>query len=252
MLRAIVIHFAGPQFADIVPKDGQFAPGEQGQMAILENAIFSANGGPLPVLVNQDHLAHATQHAMVGQNMEQIAAQALNTRANDQIVRGLKIFGDFVHHFAQHVGELSKIAVPPPEFPQLKTMAENFARAFGHLGSAANKVLLANARNEPGSGGAPAPGGNGAGGDQSHDVTDAQIKLMQAQQDMQIKQQAAETDRQITLQKADVQRQNNEVRTAQKIQLKDLEAQATISAKAAAQEPQVAEAPPQAIPPIGQ
>lgn len=247
VLRAVVGHFAGWQNADaIIPAEGTFAPGVEGQMAILENTIFSANGGPIPVLVNQDHIQHAIQHAMVGQAMEQIAVKGLDTRQNAEIAKGMKIFGDFVHHFQGHLGQIAQMPVPPPEYPQLKKMGENYSHAFDSLTRAAQKVLLANQRNEPGADGSTGPGGPG---DPAHDLTDAKIKEAQAAQNMQIKADAAKQDSQIKEAKATQLMESKKIKTAAELQFKDMLAQSELAKQAAQGLDQ--QTPPPEEPPAG-
>lgn len=232
VMRAAVGHFAGWYNADsILPAEGDFGPGWQGQMAIHENGIFSANGGPLPVLMDQDHLEHAIQHAIVAQNMEKMASEALNSRENEQIFKGMKIFGDFVDHFSKHVAQLQDSPAPPPEFPQLKQMAMGMHNAVKALTRAASKIMLANQRNEPGT---PADGGGPDAGDMAHDMTDAKIKMAQAEQEMRINQELHTQDLTNRQKKQDLLMDNMKIKTAAKVQAEDTIGSA--KALAAAQE----------------
>lgn len=217
VLRAAVGHLGGWQNADlIVPPEAKDTPSVEKTFAIMENGIFSAGGGPLPVLITQDHIEHAIQHTLVGENMEKMAAAALNSRENEKIAKGIKIFGDFTHHLMQHLGYISQMPAPPPEWPVLKQAGQGFQRAFGALSKAADKVLLANARNEPGT-----PDGEGAG-DPAHDMTDAKIKMMKAEQEMQIVQAQFEQDKAIRQTKADQVLEAKKIKTAQAIQHNDM------------------------------
>src|SRR6516164_46894 len=240
VLRALVGHMAGWQNADaIIPASGNFGPDPQAQMAILENGIFSGGGGPLPVLVNQDHLAHAIQHAIVGNNMEGMAAQALNTRDNETMAKAIKNFGDFVHHYMGHTGYLAQMPVMPPEAPQLIKLGKNWLNAFTQLSKAIDKIILANQRNEAGNPGNP-QGDPNAG----HDITDAQVKMMKANQEMAITQQQADQEAQIKQNRADQILESSKIKTAQKIQMNDLVASSKMAGTVAQHAPPPVEAAP--------
>ncbi len=237
ILRAAIGHMAGwENAATILPAEGDMGPGWQGQMAIMENAILAAGDGPLPVLTDQDHLAHAIQHQLVAQNIEQEAAKALNTRENEAMDKGMQAFGDFVAHFSQHVGQLAQMPVPPPEFPALKNSAKQMTTAFGALLKAAQKVMLANQRNQPGT---PADAGGG-GGDPAHDITDAAIKMRIAEQQMGLEKQSHEQDMMNKQAKADLLMDNMKIKTAAKLQSEDMIGSAkaaSAAAQAAAKQP---------------
>jgi hypothetical protein len=242
ILRAAIGHMAGWENADsILPAEGDLGPGWQGQMAIQENAILSGGLGPLPVLVDQDHLQHLEQHTLVADEIEQEAAASLNTRENVKMEKGIRSFGDFVAHYIHHVTQLTQMPSPPPETPIFKNTAKKMTAAFSALFKAANKVMLANQRNE---GNVPADQGGG-GGDPAHDISDAAIKMRMAEMEMGMKQESHKQDMQNKQAKADLLMDNMKIKTSAKLQSEDMIG----SAKAAAAAAQAAaKAPP---PPAG-
>lgn len=214
--RALVIAVGGAQNVDSLdPAIGAGGPNIQGQLAIIENPILTS-GQVLPVSRNQDHLAHAVQHAVVMDPTAQNAIQLIqsgNVQATGPALQG---FSALIQHQGAHIKALAQMPSPPPEFQKLNEQFKQNQGLFKQLSRVAN----ANAqRAQKKMMEAQAKGGNGNG---AQPTADEQATLIRAQGEVEINKQAAQVDNALKAQKTQASIEANQVKTAAKIQEKDV------------------------------